>query len=161
MIFFRQKVVEMQKRGKSFAVFFIVSVKKDAFYQLILYPVRAASLANERFFAAELAENTKFKIEFNANFYLIPTQPLVPNNGLRLAFSIDDGTRQTVSIDKDTDVSSPKWVQNILNQTTVGKAKMKLEKGTHLLKIFAVDTGVILDKIVFHSGALPTTYFAP
>ena len=99
--------------------------------------------------------------EFDVNFYLIPTQPLVPSNGLRLAFSIDRETRQIITIDKDTEVSSSKWSQNILNQTTVGKSKIKLKKGAHTLKIFAVDTGIVLDKIVLYSGELPVSYFAP
>jgi hypothetical protein len=30
-------------------------LKKDAFYELVVYPVRCAALANERFFAAEIA----------------------------------------------------------------------------------------------------------
>jgi hypothetical protein len=31
--------------------------KRDAFYELVVYPVGAAALANERFFAAELAQD--------------------------------------------------------------------------------------------------------
>ncbi|HVE55301.1 MAG TPA: glycosyl hydrolase 115 family protein [Pyrinomonadaceae bacterium] len=99
--------------------------------------------------------------EFEANFFLIPTQPLVPGNGLRLAVSIDDETPQIIAVDKDTEVSSPKWANNILNQTTIGKSKFSLTKGTHVLKIFAVETGIVLDKIVLSSGALKTSYFAP
>lgn len=99
--------------------------------------------------------------QFEANFYLIPTQPLVPNNGLRFAVSIDGSSLQIIAIDKDTEVSSPKWANNILNQTTVGKTKFNLGKGSHILRIFAVDTGVILDKIVLHSSDLPPSYFGP
>lgn len=99
--------------------------------------------------------------EFEAIFYLVPTQPLVPNNGLRFAFSIDNEPLQTIAVDKDTDVSTPKWANNILNQVTFGKAKINIEKGNHILKVFAVDTGVILDKIVLSSGELPASYFAP
>jgi Glycosyl hydrolase family 115/Gylcosyl hydrolase family 115 C-terminal domain len=99
--------------------------------------------------------------EYEANFYLIPTQPLVPSNGLRFAVSVDNETPQIISVDKDTEVSSPKWALNILNQTTVGKIKLKLQNGTHVLKIYAVDTGVILDKIVLHTGELPPSHFAP
>ncbi len=99
--------------------------------------------------------------EFYATFFLIPTQPLVPNNGLRFAFSIDGGAPQIVAVDKETEVSSAKWANNILNQTTVAKTTIKLEKGTHILKISAVDTGVVLDKIVLSEGELPTSYFAP
>ena len=99
--------------------------------------------------------------EFTANFYLIPTQPLVPGNGLRFAFAVDDNAPQIVAVDKDTEVSSPTWANNILNETTVGAAKIKLEKGAHILRIFAVDTGVVLDKIVLNAGEMKTSYFAP
>jgi hypothetical protein len=34
-------------------------------------------------------------------------------------------------------------------------------KGTHVLKIFAVDTGVVLDKIALTSLELPASYFGP
>ncbi|MEP6789203.1 MAG: glycosyl hydrolase 115 family protein, partial [Acidobacteriota bacterium] len=34
--------------------------KRDSFYELVLYPVRSAALANERFFAAELAEKHRY-----------------------------------------------------------------------------------------------------
>lgn len=107
-------------------------------------------------FTAE-SPNLEFKFsvnnsaEYEAEFYLIPTQPLVPNNGLRFAFSIDNDQLQTIVIDKDTEVSSRKWAENILTQQTVSTVKIKLTKGTHTLKIFAVDTGVILDKIVMVS----------
>lgn len=98
---------------------------------------------------------------FEANFFLIPTQPLVAGNGLRFAVSIADETPQIIIVDKDTDVSSPKWANNVLNQTTVGKSSFKLTKGTQVLKIFAVDTGVVLDKIVLSSGELKPSYLAP
>ena len=32
------------------------TVKKDAFYELVLYPIRSAQLSNRRFFHAELAK---------------------------------------------------------------------------------------------------------
>ena len=99
--------------------------------------------------------------EYEANFYLIPTQPLVSSKGLRFAVSVDNETPQIISVDKDTEVSSPKWALNILNQTTVGKGKFNLRKGVHILNIYAVDTGIILDKIVLYTGELPTSYFAP
>jgi len=99
--------------------------------------------------------------DFAASFYLIPTQPLVPGNGLRIAFSIDGGAPQVVTIDKNTEVSSRKWSLNTLNESTVGTSKIDLSKGRHDLRLFAVDTGVVVDKIVLSSGELPTSYFGP
>ncbi len=96
--------------------------------------------------------NTKISGEFEASFFLVPTQPLIHGSGLRFAVSIDDEPPQIIVVDKDTEVSSPQWAQNVLNQTTVGKSKFNLTKGSHVLKIFAVETGVILDKIVLNAG---------
>lgn len=97
---------------------------------------------------------------FTASFYLVPTQPLVPGNGLRIAFAIDDGQPQVVSVDKDTEVSSAKWAQNILNETTIGTSQIRLERGPHILRLLAVDTGVVVDKIVLSTREIPG-YFGP
>ena len=139
-----QKIIGLGKTGDSVAVF----------------PQIAKTFADDSP-SLEYKFYVSKTLEFDANFYLIPTQPLVANNGLRFAFAIDDEKPQIIEVGKDTEVSSAKWAQNILNQTTIGTAKIKLEKGSHVLKIFAVDTGVILDKIVVYEGALSQSYFAP
>lgn len=99
--------------------------------------------------------------EFDVDLYLIPTQPLFAGNGLRIALSIDDLPPQIVTADKETEVSTPKWSMNILNQSTVGRSKIRLKKGEHKLRIFAVDTGVILDKIVLKAVEPQPSYFGP
>lgn len=90
--------------------------------------------------------------DFTAAFYLIPTQPETAGIGLRIAYSIDGGSPQTIAIDKDTEVSSAKWSLNVLNETTIGTSIIRLEKGEHVLRLFAVDTGVVVDKIVLSSS---------
>jgi hypothetical protein len=127
-----------------------------------VFPARARS------FAPKIAAPTlEYQIdvgkdgEFEARFYLIPTRSLVPGGALRIAFSIDNGHPQTLVVDKETEVSSRKWAQNILDETTIGTAKIKLTSGRHTLRIIAVDTGVVLDKIVLASVALPKSYFGP
>ncbi len=99
--------------------------------------------------------------EFELSLFLIPTQPLIYGNGLRIAFAVDDETPQIIIADKDIEASSPKWADNILNQSTIGKSKVKIEKGQHVFRIFAVDTGVVLDKIVLNTNHLSKTYFGP
>ena len=96
--------------------------------------------------------------EFEAKFFLIPTQPLIPGNGLRFAFAINDDAPQIIAVDKDTEVSSSKWTNNILNETTVGVAKIKIEKGAQF--VFWNRGFVRLQKRPFlHlSGALATRF---
>jgi hypothetical protein len=98
--------------------------------------------------------------EFDAQFYLMPTQPLVAGNGLRFAVSVDKEKPQILSVGK-IEVASPQWENNVLNQTCVGQTRFKFAKGNHVLRIFAVDSGVVLDKIVLHTGKLPTSYLGP
>ncbi len=100
--------------------------------------------------------------DFTAQLYFLPTQPMFTGTGLRVAFSIDGGQPQVLTVDKDTEVSSAKWAVNILNETTAGTtSRLHLEKGAHILRLFAVETGVVIDKIVFSTGELPTSYFGP
>ncbi|HEX6279883.1 MAG TPA: glycosyl hydrolase 115 family protein [Pyrinomonadaceae bacterium] len=99
--------------------------------------------------------------EFDVSLFLIPTQPLVPGGGLRLAYSVDGNQPTRIAIDKDTEVSSRKWAQNILDASVVGTAKVVLTKGRHRLRIHGVDTGVVLDKIVLSSKPLTESYFGP
>ena len=65
------------------------------------------------------------------------------------------GTRLGVAL-----TTEKNW-QNILDETTIGFAKIKLTTGRHKLRIIAVDTGVVLDKIVLVSGTQPESYFGP
>ncbi len=99
--------------------------------------------------------------DLTAYFYCIPTQPLIPGNGLRLAYSIDGGTPQVVAADRDTEVSSRQWSENILNQESIARAHLSLTKGRHTLRVHAVDTGVVLDRIVLAFSDLPKSYFGP
>ncbi|MEQ1641952.1 MAG: glycosyl hydrolase 115 family protein [Pyrinomonadaceae bacterium] len=98
---------------------------------------------------------------YTVEFYLLPTQPLVTGRGLRLAFAIDDEEPQVVIADADAEVSSRKWAANILDQNTRAIAKRAMTRGKHRLRVFAVDTGVVLDKLVLYQGDLPTSYFGP
>ncbi len=99
--------------------------------------------------------------EFDATCYLIPTQPIHSGKGLRYAIAIDDQVPQIVTVGADVEVSSPKWAQNVLNAATTGTSKINLTAGKHILKIYMVDTGVVLDKIVLNLGGMLPSYFGP
>jgi hypothetical protein len=99
--------------------------------------------------------------EFTGHFYLVPTQPLFAGAGLRLAVAIDDEEPRIVTVGKNVEVSSPEWAKNILDQTTIAQTNFNLKKGRHILRLFAVDTGVVLDKIVLSSKPRPRSYFGP
>lgn len=106
------------------------------------------------------------RLEYDVNFakageltlqvYLIPTHPLAGTE-LKFAVAIDDAAPQIVVFEvKD---GSAEWAQGVLNATRIATAKIVLAKaGVHTLKIYGVDAGVVLDKLVVNVDGLPESY---
>ncbi len=73
------------------------------------------------------------------------TQPLRAGRGLRYAVAAGAGA----------EVSSSQWAQAVLNAAIVGSTTHEVAApGPHVLKIYMVDAGVVLDKIVLDAGGL-------
>jgi len=129
-----------------------------------VFPTTAASLA-----PANLTTNAP-RLEYQAWFfaagefpltvYLVPTHPLVAGRGLRFAVAVDDQPPQVIVADaKD---GSAEWAQGVLNATVTGTTQLKVPAiGRHTLKVFMVDAGVVLDKIVVDCGGLNPGYLGP
>ncbi len=85
--------------------------------------------------------------ELTLTTYLLPTHPLVPERGLRFAVGIDDAPPQLVVCDvKD---GSPEWAQGVLNNyVTITTTLTAPTAGLHTLRIYGVDAGVVLTKLV-------------
>ena len=98
--------------------------------------------------------------EFLVNVNLVPTQPIVTENGLRFAAALDDQAPQMVVLNvKD---GSADWAQGVLNSTRVVSFKLTVPSaGAHTLRIYGVDPGVVLDKIVIDLGGLQPSYLGP
>jgi len=91
--------------------------------------------------------------------YLSPTLNF-HNEGLRYAISIDDEKPQVVNMHEGViDRLWNRWVaDNIIQKTT----ELSINKaGSHTLKLWAVDAGVVLQKIVIDAGGLKPSYLGP
>jgi hypothetical protein len=87
----------------------------------------------------------------------LPTHPINNNYGVRYAVSIDDGPIKV--IDTKTFGRSEEWKQNVLRNRAERKIEMSLLRpGKHVLKIYCVDPGVILDEIRIDLGGLKKAY---
>ncbi len=101
------------------------------------------------------------------HYNLIPTQPLQYNVGLRFAVSVDDAPPQLVDIKAGTagEVGSngtATWQHNVLDNTTTTTTQHSITAaGAHTLKIYMVDPGVLLEKIVIDNGGLRPSYLGP
>ena len=97
-----------------------------------------------------------------------------PDRGVRFAVSIDNQVPQILDLfkgqsyadpSKRGDTSAPPikswhtWVKD--NAITINSSLNITSPGVHTLKIWMVDPGIVLQKIIIHDGNLPKSYFGP
>jgi len=119
---------------------------------------------------AESNTDSKAGLEYNMYLYdagdfelqatLAPTLNFVPGRGLRFAVSVDDGPRTVVdelehNTQQDWERAVSDGVRHVTLPLTIAKP------GYHTLKIWAVDPGVVLERIVVSHGALRPSYLGP
>jgi len=93
---------------------------------------------------------------------LVPTFPITTGEGLRYAVAFDNQPPQIVTVGADLQTPSRQWSLNVLNASTVGISSHELSTaGAHTLKIYMVDAGVVLDKIMIDAGGLKPSYLGP
>jgi glycosyl hydrolase family 115 (putative glucuronidase)/glycosyl hydrolase family 115 len=94
--------------------------------------------------------------------YLVPTHPIASGHGLRYAIGFDAEPPQLVDVDADLQIPSRAWSLNVLNSSTTGTSTHEIKTaGQHVLRIYAIDPGVVLDKIVLDLGGLKPSYLGP
>jgi hypothetical protein len=98
--------------------------------------------------------------EFQLQATLAPTLNFVPGRGLRFAVSVDDGPRTIIdALDHNTQKD---WEQAVSDGVRRVSLPLKVEApGYHSLKIWAVDPGVVLERVVVSHGPLQPSYLGP
>ncbi|MCA1746030.1 MAG: hypothetical protein LC643_10095, partial [Bacteroidales bacterium] len=97
--------------------------------------------------------------EITVTVYALPVHPLHLDYSNRIGIGINDETPQIV--DHKTFGRSDTWKQNVLSNSAVLKTKHRLSAGgRHTLKIYALDPGIIIDRIVIDKGGAIKTYSA-
>jgi hypothetical protein len=129
-----------------------------------VFPTTAASVEPAKL--ATDAPRLDFQVNFSttgellARLDLLPTQPIRPGTGLRLAVALDDQVPQVLTT--GAEVGSPAWAQSVLNEVVSASARLRVPTaGAHVLRVFMVDAGVVLDKIVIDCGGLKPSYLGP
>ncbi|HLP01213.1 MAG TPA: hypothetical protein VK163_04245, partial [Opitutaceae bacterium] len=98
--------------------------------------------------------------------HVSPTQDFRKSGGLRFALAIDDGAPQIININEGEDVPDwkyPKWWNDSVADHIKIKsiARQPLAAGRHTLKVWMVDSGVVLQRFVIDAGGLKPTYLGP
>jgi len=112
-------------------------------------PEKIAAAAPRLDFAIDLAKAGEFPVQV----YLLPTHPLAGET-LRFALGLDAAPPQLVGLEVND--GGPEWAQGVLNATRVAATRLKVATpGRHVLHLYGVDAGVVVDKIVIGSDPKP------
>jgi hypothetical protein len=92
--------------------------------------------------------------------YALPTAPINSQRHSLYAVSIDKGA--PLIVDFETQLRSEAWKQNVQRNQSVDKTRHFIKNaGQHTLKLWMIDTGVFIDKIVMDFGGLKQSYMGP
>jgi hypothetical protein len=90
----------------------------------------------------------------------VPVHRLYPGRGARLALALDDATPQIVDIESEE--YSKTWGANVLRAAAMGTATNEIARaGAHTFKIWMVDPGVPVDKLVLSFHTPEPSFFGP
>lgn len=141
-------------------------------YGLTLSGMRATAAANApAAIAGENAPCLEYPIHLfsgdsvQLTFITSPLLNFMPGRDIKIAVAFDDAEPQYVTIVKDrflVHFSNPDWAQSVVNQARRRVTTLKAgAPGHHLLKVWMVDPGVVLQKIVVDTGGLKPSYLGP
>lgn len=101
--------------------------------------------------------------ELKLTCYLVPTHPLREGRGgLRFAVGVDGSAPQALAASAGVEVTSRGWAENVLNATTLAASTLRVGRaGRHVLRVYMLDPGVVLDKIVLDAGGARPSYLGP
>ena len=126
---------------------------------MTVFPVTAASSLSS-------AASLQYRIylyesgNFTLASVLAPTLNFVPGRGLRFAVSVDDGPRTIVDALEHNTQSD--WAQAVSD--SVKKVSIPLtiaSPGYHMLNVWMVEPGVVLERMVLYHGTIVPSYLGP
>jgi O-glycosyl hydrolase len=98
--------------------------------------------------------------ELSARLIVSPSLNFVPGRGLRVAVSLNDQTPQIIDI--ATAVEGADWGNSVRDSVRAANVNLISEAiGPHVLKIWMVDPGVVLQSIEIDTGGLKPSYLGP
>ena len=98
--------------------------------------------------------------------YLSPTLNYKKNEGLKYAIAIDDEAPQIINMhegETKPDWEYPEWWNNSVTDhiKKISSTHSDVTSGTHTLKVWMVDPGVVFQKFVIDAGGLKPSYLGP
>lgn len=133
---------------------------------MTILPMRAASVAPPE--NSPCLEYTMYLFKpgkFDVHAIFAPTLNFVPGRGVRFAISLDNEPPRILDIvprDFDARNGNREWEESVRNASrTIRSSHEVARAGYHTLKIWMVDSSVVLQKIVVDLGGLKPSYLGP
>ena len=97
----------------------------------------------------------------NLHLHFSPTLNIYGNEGLRFALSVDGSTPQVFYLNKN-DNQLRTWESWVANNIIIQSSRYRLNRtGTHTIRYWMIDGGVVLQKLVLDFGDLKPSYLGP
>ena len=90
---------------------------------------------------------------------IAPTQNFVPGRGLRFAIAFDNQPPEIVDALEHNALRD--WETTVKDSVRIVKTTHTIAAGSHTLKIWMVDPGIVLQKLVVDMGGLKPSYLGP
>ena len=102
---------------------------------------------------------------YNISLYTSPSNSLIRNNNLRLGISINDDEIVTLETLPRSfiagDYNNEEWCKGVLDNIRITKLLYKMKKGLNKVKIYYIDAGVVLERIVVSKDPLKESFLGP
>jgi hypothetical protein len=103
----------------------------------------------------------KFKITLT----LAPTLNFLQGRDLKIAVSFDDDAPQTVTVvpkEFNAQNGNKEWEKTVMDNARFVTTELSVrESGYHTLKVWMIDPGIVLEKIVVNTGGVKPSYLGP
>lgn len=104
--------------------------------------------------------------EISVETYVSPTLNFKQGEGLRFAIAIDEQEPRVVNINEGEEVPDWKyaswWTKAVGDHIKVKPSEHgEIEAGPHILRVWMIDPGVVLQKFVVDAGGLKPSYLGP
>ena len=96
----------------------------------------------------------------SVDVYLAPTQKFLPGDGFRYGISFDDEKPQVINV--HAGYGQAEWERSVKDGIRVLTSKHTLlTSGSHVLKFWMIDPGLLLEKLVVNTGGVRPSYLGP
>jgi len=134
---------------------------------LIIEPVTVESQAISENSPGVEYEFTSFSSgDFKVEAYLSPTQDYKRQGGLKYAIAIDNEKPRIINMNEGEIMPDYKyadwWTKSVGDHIKIKVSSHNVEApGRHVLKIWAIDPGIVFQKFVINTGGLRPSYLGP